>query len=70
MADLLVPGGRVIGVFLYGQRPSSGPPFPLTDAEANQLFKKHFQLVRSEAVSDSVPLFREMERWQDWLKLI
>jgi SAM-dependent methyltransferase len=69
MADLLVPGGRLIGVFLYGQRPSSGPPFPLTDLEANQVFKKHFQLVRSEVVTDSLPLFRNMERWQEWLKI-
>jgi SAM-dependent methyltransferase len=68
-ADLLVPGGRLIGVFLYGQRPSSGPPFPLTEPEANQLFKKHFKLVRSEVVTDSLPLFRDMERWQEWLKI-
>jgi len=69
MADLLLPGGRLIGVFLYGQRPSSGPPFPLTEPEANQLFKKHFQLVRSEVATDSLPLFRDMERWQEWLKI-
>jgi SAM-dependent methyltransferase len=68
MADLLVPGGRLIGVFLYGQRPSSGPPFPLTDADA-KLFERHFQLVRSEAVTDSLPLFRDMERWQEWRKI-
>jgi SAM-dependent methyltransferase len=69
MADLLLPGGRLIGVFLYGQRPSSGPPFPLTDPEAEQLFKNRFQLVRSEAMTDSLPLFRDMERWQEWLKI-
>jgi len=69
MADLLLPGGRLIGVFLYGQRPSSGPPFPLTEPEAEQLFKKRFELLRSEAMSDSLPLFRDMERWQEWLKL-
>jgi len=68
MADLLMPDGRLIGVFLYGQRSSSGPPFPLTDAEADQLFKKYFQLVRSEPVTDSLPLFRDLERWQEWLK--
>lgn len=68
MADLLMPDGRLIGVFLYGQRSSSGPPFPLTDAEADQLFKKYFQLVRSEQVTDSLPLFRDLERWQEWLK--
>src|SRR5215475_15685655 len=40
MADLLVTGGKLIGVFLYGQKPSSGPPFPLTDPEAERLFKQ------------------------------
>ena len=69
MADLLVPGGRLIGVFLYGQWSSSGPPFPLTDTDAEQLFKKHFQLVWSEAMTDSLPFFRDMERWQEWLKI-
>ena len=68
MADLLVPGGRLIGVFLYGQRSLSGPPFPLTDADA-KLFERHFQLVLSEAVTDSLPLFRDMERWQEWRKI-
>lgn len=69
MADLLVPEGKLIGVFLYGHRLSSGPPFPLTDAEAEQLFKQRFELVRSEALTDSLPLFRDMERWQEWLKI-
>jgi len=68
MAELLLPGGRLIGVFLYG--PSwGGPPFPLTDPEAQQLFKQRFELVRSEALTDSLPLFRDMERWQEWLKI-
>jgi SAM-dependent methyltransferase len=69
MADLLLPGGKLIGVFLYGQRSPSGPPFPLTEPEAEQLFKKRFELVRSEAITDSLPLFRDMERWQEWRKI-
>jgi SAM-dependent methyltransferase len=69
MADLLSPGGRLIGVFLYGQRSSSGPPFPLIEPEAEQLFKQRFQLQRSEVMTDSLPLFRDMERWQEWLKI-
>jgi len=69
MAELLLPGGRLIGVFLYGQRAWSGPPFPLTETEAEQLFKKRFDLVRSEAMMDSLPLFRDMERWQEWRKI-
>lgn len=68
MADLLSPGGRLIGVFLYGQSSSTGPPFPFTSEEAEQLFEKRFQLIRSDTMSDSLPLFRGMERWQEWLK--
>ena len=69
MADLLLPGGRLIGIFLYGQRSPSGPPFPLTNTDAEQLFERRFQLLRSEVVTDSLPLFRDMERWQEWLKI-
>ena len=69
MAELLSSEGRLIGIFLYGQWPSSGPPFPITDTEAEQLFKRRFQLVRSEIVTDSLPFFRDMERWQEWLKI-
>src|SRR5512144_1412316 len=68
MNELLAPGGRLIGLFLYGKKTSSGPPFPLTDADA-KLFENHFQLARSEAVADSLPLFRDMERWQEWRKI-
>ena len=68
-ADLLLPGGRLIGVFLYGQRSSSGPPFSITEPEAEQLFKKRFELVRSEPMTDSLHLFRDMERWQEWLTI-
>ena len=69
VAELLSPGGRLIGVFLYGQGSSSGPPFPLTEPEAEQLFKKRLQLLRSEVMTDSLSLFRDMERWQEWLKI-
>ena len=69
MADLLLPGGSLIGVFLYGQRGSSGPPFPITEPEAEQLFKQRFELVRSEPTTDALPLFRDMEKWQEWLKI-
>lgn len=68
-AGLLLPGGKLIGVFLYGQRSSSGPPFPLTEPEAEQLFNERFQLQRSEPITDSLALFRNMERWQEWLKV-
>jgi SAM-dependent methyltransferase len=68
MADLLSPEGRLVGIFLYGQQ-ADGPPYPLTDKQAEELFQRRFRLVRSELVTDSLPLFRGMERWQEWLKI-
>jgi SAM-dependent methyltransferase len=69
MADLLLPGGKLIGVFLYGHTASSGPPFAITELETEQLFKNRFELMRSETMTDSLPLFRDMERWQEWRKV-
>jgi SAM-dependent methyltransferase len=66
MADLVMPGGRLVGVFLYGPLSSSGPPYPITDNQSQELFQKNFQLVRSEPMTDSLPLFSGMERWQEW----
>jgi SAM-dependent methyltransferase len=68
MADLLSRGGRLIGLFLYGQQ-SESPPYPITDKQANRLFQRCFRLVRNELVTDSLPLFRGMERWQEWVKI-
>lgn len=68
-ANLLVAGGKLIGIFLYGQRAAPGPPFPLVEAEAGQLFESRFELLRSDAVTDSLALFRDMERWQEWAKI-
>ena len=42
--------------------------FLLPMPQADKLFKKYFQLVRSEQVTDSLPFFRDLERWQEWLK--
>jgi SAM-dependent methyltransferase len=67
MATLLSPGGKLIGLFLYGQQPS-GPPYPLTDQQADQLFQRRFRRVKSELVTDSLPFFRGMEKWQEWLQ--
>jgi SAM-dependent methyltransferase len=64
----LLPEGGLIGLFLYGQE-QDPPPYPLTERQANELFGKDFRLVRTELVSDSLPLFRGMERWQEWTKV-
>jgi len=69
MAQLLKPGGRLAGIFAYGEE-KEGPPFPMTDAAARDLFQGSFRLAEDEPVpaSDSLPLFAGMERWQVWLR--
>ena len=69
MAELLSPGGRLVGLFLYGHEPEP-PPYPLTDQTAATLFGNSFRLVSAEAAAaDSVPVYQGMERWQEWEKL-
>src|SRR5262245_34270851 len=69
MSELLLPGGRLVGLFLYGHEPEP-PPFPLTDETAAALFGKSFRLVNTEqAASDSVAVYQGMERWQEWEKI-
>ena len=65
MAELLESGNVLAGIFLYGEEPEP-PPYPLTEIQAHELFADDFELVRSEPVSDSLPLFEGKERWQEW----
>jgi SAM-dependent methyltransferase len=65
MAELLRPGGTLIGFFLYGHE-EEPPPYPLTEEIARQLFGRDFTRVADEPVTDSLPLFAGRERWQVW----
>jgi Thiopurine S-methyltransferase (TPMT) len=65
IAGLLRAGGKLVGFFFYGNE-SDPPPYPLSDKEALKLFERQFELVRTEAVSDSLPMFTGTERWQEW----
>jgi thiopurine S-methyltransferase len=64
VAQLLQPKGRLVGFFLYGEE-SDPPPYPLSEASATKLFTGRFELIRNEAVPDSLPIFRGMEKWQE-----
>jgi len=65
VAEVLRPGGKLIGIFFYGTEPEP-PPYPISKAQAKELFGKYFRLIRDLKVSDSVPMFAGMERWQEW----
>lgn len=69
MAELLLPGGRLAGLFLYGQEPEP-PPFPLTRETAAELFGASFRLLRDEHVNArSVPVYQGMEQWVEWERI-
>ena len=69
MRELLRNGGRLAGVFVYGNA-SDGPPFPLPEGREQELFAVHFELTRSEALPPSLPVFEGMEeRWQEWRRI-
>ena len=66
MTQLLRPGGKLVGIFLYGEQ-AEPPPFPLGEDKARELFKENFLLVKTSPVLDSLPMFGGSERWQEWL---
>jgi SAM-dependent methyltransferase len=68
MASLLPTGGRLVGLFLYGQE-SDPPPFPMTPKTAARLLGRSFGLRQTESVNDSVPVYQGMEHWQEWQKV-
>lgn len=65
MAELLEKGKILAGIFLYGEE-AEPPPYPLMEAQVLELLGEDFELIRSDPVSDSLPLFQGMERWQEW----
>ena len=65
VAQLLRPRGKLVGAFFYGTEPDP-PPYPLSKTGAAEIFDKYFRLIRDVKVSDSVPMFAGMERWQEW----
>ena len=65
MAELLRKGKLLAGTFWYGDE-TDPPPYPLTEGKAAELLADRFELTRSEPVSDSLPVFKGMERWQEW----
>lgn len=66
MARLLKYGGALIGYFYYQNTDlKDGPPFGLDWGEGDELFSRHFILMKDTVVTDSLPLFAGRERWQE-----
>lgn len=68
-AELLRPGGVLVGFFFFGAEDPDGPPFPLPREKAMRLFEKSFRLRHSEKVDDSLPIFAGREEWQEWKRV-
>ena len=66
VATLLKHGGMLVGYFYYNKPdPKAGPPYGFAWGTSDELFGRHFLLLKDEPVEDSVPLFAGRERWQE-----
>jgi SAM-dependent methyltransferase len=68
MAELIRPGGLLVGFFFFRDEPQ-GPPFGTTPAALASLLGDAFVREDDQPVTDSVPLFAGRERWQAWRRI-
>lgn len=70
VAALLRPGGRLAGVFFYGEDPEP-PPHPLSPVAADRLFGSRFRRRTDRPIpaAQSLPIYGGAERWQIWERL-
>ena len=69
VAELISPGGRLIGFFFFDVSESvtgKGPPFGIGPAALDALLSPHFERIDDRAPTDSIPVFAGKERWQVW----
>ncbi len=67
LAELLAPGGRLIGFFVHSEE-RGGPPFSLKAGELPRLLGERFEKIEETAVSASVPVFEGKEHWEVWIR--
>jgi SAM-dependent methyltransferase len=67
VTELLQPGGRLIGFFVYGDQ-EGGPPFCLRAGELRELLGDKFDRIADAPASASVAVFAGKERWQAWAR--
>lgn len=64
-AELLLPGGLLVGSFFQGEK-EGGPPFAITAECFKALMETTFELVEDCPTIDWIPPFEGKERWQIW----
>lgn len=67
-AQLLPAGGMLAGYFYFDDAPK-GPPFGTARAQLDELMTPYFECIADEAVTDSIPIFQDKERWMVWRRL-
>ncbi len=65
LAGLTQPGARMVGTYFMG-RARKGPPCPITELKLARLFGGKFRRTCNRRVVDSLPVFGDRERWQEW----
>lgn len=65
IAELLVPGSKLIG-FFYFDESARGPPFGISPAALASLLTPNFALLEECVPADSIPVFAGKENWQVW----
>jgi SAM-dependent methyltransferase len=64
-AELVRPGGRLVGFFFW-RDDERGPPFGLKPGELERLLAPAFDCSEDAPVEDSIAVFAGGERWQVW----
>ena len=60
----------LVGYFYIAENKiHGGPPFSITQAELINLMSPHFECVEDKAALDSLPVFKNSERWQIWKRV-
>jgi SAM-dependent methyltransferase len=67
VTELLRPGARLIGFFVYGEQ-QGGPPFCLRAGELVELLGEKFEKTEDTVVTSSVPVFQGKEHWEVWIR--
>jgi SAM-dependent methyltransferase len=66
-AELVRPGGELIGFFFFDDN-ERGPPFGISQKRLNELLEPAFALETSTGIpaAESLPVFKGKEVWQRW----
>lgn len=69
VAELLAPGGLLVGYFFESDSPK-GPPFGLAAGELDGLLAAHFTKLAEAIPTDSIAIFRGHEKWMVWQRRV